>query len=254
MRKFLLMAVTLLSVMFASAQTHTVKGRVLSEDGIPVGGASIAVKGTASGTISDDSGYYRLDVAPGRVLQISAINYKPEEVAVGNSSNLVIHLISITGTMDEVIVTAGGIRSSRKQQGTANTVIKAGTLTAGKAVNIAGGLQGKVAGLQINATSGGVNPNYRLILRGQRSLTGNNQALIVLDNVIVPNTVLGNLNPEDVSEVVVLNGSGAAALYGSQASNGAIIVTTKKGVNGLTQVRISNTTTIESVAFFPKIQ
>lgn len=156
--------------------------------------------------------------------------------------------------IDEVIVTAGGIKSKRREQGTANTVIKAAALTTGKAVNIAGGLQGKVAGLQINATSGGVNPNYRLILRGQRSLTGNNQALIVLDNVIVPNTLLSNLNPEDVEEIVVLNGAGAAALYGSQASNGAIIVTTKKGTRGAPVVRVANTTTIESVAFFPKLQ
>lgn len=89
-------------------------------------------------------------------------------------------------------------------------------------------MQGKVAGLMINGTGSGVNPNFRIILRGQRSLTGNNQALIVLDNVIVPNEVLGNLNPNDVEDVTVLNGAGAAALYGSQASNGAIIVTTKK--------------------------
>ena len=100
----------------------------------------------------------------------------------------------------------------RKEIGTANSVIKAESLTAGQAVNVAGGLQGKVAGLQINATDGGVNPNFRVILRGQRSLTGNNQALLVLDNVIVPNEVLGNLNPEDVEEVTVLNGAGAAAL------------------------------------------
>ncbi|TKK70975.1 SusC/RagA family TonB-linked outer membrane protein [Ilyomonas limi] len=255
MRKILLMlTVTILSTLFAFAQTHTISGRVLSNDGVPVAGASIVVKGTTNGTISNDSGYYRLEAARGAILQISALNFKSEEVIVGSSSALDFHLTGVTGMMDEVIVTAGGIRSSRRQQGTANTVIKAATLTAAKPVNIAGGLQGKVAGLQINATSGGVNPNYRLILRGQRSLTGNNQALIVLDNVIVPNTVLGNLNPEDVDEVVVLNGSGAAALYGSQASNGAIIVTTKKGTNGLTQVRISQTTTVESVAFFPKIQ
>ena len=92
---------------------------------------------------------------------------------------------------------------------------------AGKSTSIAGGLQGKVAGLQVSNTGGGINPNFRLVLRGQRSLTGNNEALLVLDNVIVPSSMLGNLNPEDVEDIVVLNGSGAAALYGSQASNGA---------------------------------
>lgn len=103
-------------------------------------------------------------------------------------------------------------------------------------------------------TSGGINPNFRLILRGQRSLTGNNEALLVLDNVIVPSTMLGNLNPEDVEDIQVLNGAGAAAVYGSQASNGALIVTTKKGKNGVTQVGFSQTTSIEQVAFFPKMQ
>ena len=85
-------------------------------------------------------------------------------------------------------------------------------------------------------------------------MTGNNEALLVLDNVIVPSTMLGNLNPEDVEDIQVLNGAGAAAVYGSQASNGALIVTTKKGKNGVTQVGFSHTTSIEQVAFFPKMQ
>ncbi len=106
------------------------------------------------------------------------------------------------------------LNQKEKEIGTANTVIKSDLLIAGKSTNIAGGLQGKVAGLQISGTAGGVNPTFRLTLRGQRSLTGNNQALVVFDNVIVPNEVLGNLNPEDVDELVVLNGAGAAALYG----------------------------------------
>jgi len=156
--------------------------------------------------------------------------------------------------MDEVVVTAGGIQAKRKELGSASTTIKAASLVAGKSTSIAGGLQGKVAGLQVSNTSGGINPNFRLILRGQRSLTGNNEALLVLDNVIVPSTMLGNLNPEDVEDIQVLNGAGAAAVYGSQASNGALIVTTKKGKNGVTQVGLSHTTSIEQVAFFPKMQ
>ncbi len=255
MRRLLtLLMVLMLGILTARAQSRTITGRVVSEQGTPVANASIVVKGTTIGTTSDDSGYYRVNANQGSVLQISALNFRAQEVAVGNSSNLIIHLAGTIGSLDEVVVTAGGIRASRKQQGTASTLIKATTLTAGKAVTVAGGLQGKVAGLQINATGGGVNPSYRLILRGQRSLTGNNQALIVLDNVIVPTEVLGNLNPEDIDEINILNGPGAAALYGSQASNGALIITTKKGSSGLTQVRVAQTSTIESVAFFPKLQ
>lgn len=255
MRKLLLFLIAfLLLTSMTFSQTKKISGKVVSDDGSPVAGASILLKGTTIGTTSNDSGFYEIDAKRGSVLAINALNFKPQEEVVGESGRLTIHLVGMFATIDEVVVTAGGIRTSRKQQGTASTVVKAATLTAGKAVNIAGGLQGKVAGLQINATGGGVNPSYRLILRGQRSLTGNNQALVVLDNVIVPTSILGNLNPEDVEEVNVLNGAGAAALYGSQASNGALIITTKKGKAGLTQIRIGNTTTLEDVAFFPKIQ
>src|SRR5581483_9110986 len=135
-----------------------------------------------------------------------------------------------------------------RELGSANAIVTSETLTAGKAVNVAAGLQGKVAGFQINNTSSGVNPEYRLILRGQRSMTGNNQALIVLDNVIVPNSVLSNMNPNDIESTVILQGAGAAALYGSQASNGALIVTTKKGKSGKTDINVSHNVQLQQVA------
>jgi len=231
-----------------------VKGIVVGIDGAPIPGTVIQLKGKNVGTVTDGEGQFELNVEIGSTLVIRSVGYETQEVTVESTAPLRIVLKVNTSVLEEVIVTAGGIKSKRREIGTANTLVKADQLVAGKAVNIAGGLQGKVAGLQINATGGGVNPNYRLILRGQRSLTGNNQALVVLDNVIVPNEVLGNLNPQDVEDVTVLNGAGAAALYGSQASNGAIIVTTKKGKKGVTQVNVSNTTTLESVAFFPKLQ
>jgi TonB-linked SusC/RagA family outer membrane protein len=236
------------------AQTKMITGKVNDQTGTPIVNASIVIKGTHSGTTSDALGGFKLPAKKGDMLVISAVGYNPLEMKLGGQSDLAIQLATGNKIMDEVIVTAGGIKSKRREVGTANTVIKATTLTAGKAVNIASGLQGKVAGLNISGTSSGVNPNYRLVLRGQRSLTGNNQALVVLDNVIVPNALLAQLNPEDVDEIVVLNGSGAAALYGSQASNGAIIVTTKKGRKGAAEIHVANTTTIESVAFYPKIQ
>ena len=255
MRKILpLLAMLVLSALLTLAQTKIVTGRVTDPQGQPIPNATIQLKGKHSGTSADYEGNFKIPVAKGDVLIISAIAFTPFEVRINNQSTIVAQLIAGNSAMDEVIVTAGGIKSKRKELGTSNTVVKAEALTAGKAVNVAGGLQGKVAGLQISGTSSGVNPNFRLTLRGQRSLTGNNQALIVLDNVIVPNSILSNLNPEDVEEIVILNGAGAAALYGSQASNGAIIVTTKKGKRGVTSIGVSNTTTVESVAFYPKIQ
>jgi TonB-linked SusC/RagA family outer membrane protein len=254
MRKIVsLLAVLMLFSAFAFAQNRTVSGKVLDEKGVPIPFATVTEKGTKNGTSADANGNFSLEVR-GNTLVVSSTGFNSHEVNVQGKNNVNVQLTAAANVIDEVIVTAGGIRARRKEIGTANSVIKAENLTAGQAVNGAGGLQGKVAGLQINATSGGVNPNFRVILRGQRSLTGNNQALLVLDNVIVPNEILGNLNPDDVEEVTVLNGAGAAALYGSQASNGALIVTTKKGKKGVNSIGLSHTTTVESVAFFPKIQ
>jgi TonB-linked SusC/RagA family outer membrane protein len=249
-----LLAALVCFVTLTFGQTKQVTGKVVDKDNQPVPNASIVIRGTQTATVADMEGNFKISAKSGDVLVVSAVTYDATSIRVQNQSSVTVSLTTSNKIMEEVIVTAGGIKSKRKEIGTANTVVKAEALTAGKSVSIAGGLQGKVAGLQINATGGGVNPSYRLILRGQRSLTGNNQALIVLDNVIVTSDILGNLNPEDVEDVVVLNGAGAAALYGSQASNGALVVTTKKGKKGVTSVTIGNTTTLQTVGFFPKIQ
>lgn len=256
MRKFITMlTVVLLSFGVVSAQTRLVSGKVSDSKGNPVPAATIKkLKGEGSVTAGQD-GSFKINVQNGDVLVISSVNYGSEKITVTAAKNQYpVFLAEQVNMMDEIVVTAGGIKSKRKEIGTATTIVSAQILTAGKATNVASGLQGKVAGFQISGTGGGVNPSYRLVLRGQRSLTGNNQALLVLDNVIVPNDILGNLNPEDIENVVVLNGSGAAALYGSLASNGALIITTKKGKRGVAAITIGNTTTVETVAFYPKIQ
>jgi len=228
MRKIVsLLAVLLLFTAMAYAQNRTVTGKVRDEKGDPIPFATVAIKGTRTATAADANGNFSINLKEGSTLIVSSTGFDSREVSV-QGNDVTVSLAGTARAIDEVIVTAGGIKAKRKEIGTANTVIKADALTAGKALNVAGGLQGKVAGMQINATNGGVNPSFRIVLRGQRSLTGNNQALLVVDNVIVPNDILGNINPDDVEDVVVLNGAGAAALYGSQASNGAVIVTTKK--------------------------
>ncbi|MDR6570103.1 SusC/RagA family TonB-linked outer membrane protein [Chitinophaga ginsengisegetis] len=240
--------------LLASAQTRTVTGHVLDGSGAGIGFATVQIKGTTTGTMTNPNGDFEIHVKGNVILVVSSVGYISQEIPVTSQNEVTIKLAVSSKSIDEIVVTAGGIASKKKELGYANTVVKSETLVAAKPTNIAGGLQGKVAGLMINGTNGGVNPNYRIVLRGQRSLTGNNQALIVLDNMIVTNDILGYLNPEDVETVTVLNGAGAAALYGSQASNGAVIVTTKKGKQGVTSVNVSQTTTIEQVAFFPKIQ
>ncbi|MFT3932068.1 MAG: SusC/RagA family TonB-linked outer membrane protein [Chitinophagaceae bacterium] len=255
MRKFASLCIALLlCTALTYAQQKTVSGRIIDEKGDPIPFSTIQIKGTKAAIVADANGSFNLTLKNSNTLVISAAGFQAKEYTVEGTRTFTVQLAGSSKLIEEVIVTAGGVKTKRKEVGTANTVIKADQLVAGKAINVAGGLQGKVAGLQVSAVGGGINPSYRLILRGQRSLLGNNQALIVLNNVIVPNDILGNLNPDDVEDMVVMNGAGAVALYGSAASNGALIVTTKKGRRGQTAVVLSNTTTVESVAFYPKIQ
>ncbi|ANE52631.1 SusC/RagA family TonB-linked outer membrane protein [Flavisolibacter tropicus] len=237
----------------AFGQTRTVTGRITDANGAPIPFATITEAGTKNATTADANGNYKINVGANSKLTISATGHVAQTVApTGNAQN--ISLAIGASNLQEVVVTAaGGLRVRQKEQGYNSTVVKSEALTASKPVTIAGGLQGKVAGLQISGVSSGVNPNYRLVLRGMRSLTGNNEALVVLDNVIVPNAVLSNLNPEDVADVTVLNGPSAAALYGSEASNGALLITTKKGARGKMAVKLANTVTLEQVAFYPKL-
>ncbi|MGA9650913.1 SusC/RagA family TonB-linked outer membrane protein [Pedobacter sp.] len=240
----------------AMAQDRTITGTVTSvEDKLPIPGVSVRLKGTQSGAVTDAGGKYAIRVnSNNAVLEFSFVGYTAQSKAVGSSSTINVALVGDATSLNEVIVVAAGLTASKRSLGTVNTTIKSDQLIGAKPVNVASGLLGKVAGLQINGTGGGTNPNFRVVLRGQRSLTGNNEALVVLDAVIVPNAVLGNLNPEDIESVTVLNGASGAALYGSDASNGALIITTKKGKQGKLEIKAQQSLTVEQVAFFPKLQ
>ncbi|RZK53183.1 MAG: SusC/RagA family TonB-linked outer membrane protein, partial [Pedobacter sp.] len=241
----------------AFAQERTVTGTIkASEDGLPIPGASVKVKeAPAVGTTTGVDGKFTLKVpANGKTLQVSYLGYLTQEVAISSNNSVNVSLVLDSKTLDQVVVTAGGVNIKRREQGNQSTTVGAQTLTQAKAFNVASALSGKVAGLQVNAVSSGVNPSVRLVLRGNRSLLGNNQALVVVDNVIVPSNILGNLNPEDIENIQVLNGAGAAALYGSDASNGALIITTKTGKRGVTQIKVGQTTSFETISYLPKLQ
>jgi TonB-linked SusC/RagA family outer membrane protein len=259
MRKILLLffsaALTLVTCELF-AQERTVTGRVTSaEDGTALPGVNVILKGTTTGSGTDSDGRYSIAVpSTGGTLVFTFIGLKSQEVEMGSRTTVDVGMEQEVTQFNEVVITAGGLVVQKRELGNMATTVKSTDITQGKSQNAVAGLQGKVPGLLVSAVSSGVNPAYRVVLRGQRSLLGNNQALLVLDNVITPSSVLGNLNPEDIEDIQVLNGAGAAALYGSDASNGALIVTTKRGKAGKTEVKISNTTTAETVSYLPQLQ
>jgi TonB-linked SusC/RagA family outer membrane protein len=254
-KRLLCLFLSVLLIGTAYAQTRTVTGKVTSsEDGSSLPGVSVIVPGTKTGTTTNADGQFSLSVPAGtRALTFSFVGFVTKRAEIsGNTANTT--LAPDDNVLNEVVVTAGGLTAQRRELGNQATTIRSQEITQGKSQNIAAGLSGRVPGLLVTAVSGGVNPNYRIVLRGNRSLTGNNQALIIIDNIISTSSILGNLNPEDIDDIQVLNGAGAAALYGSDASNGALIVTTKKGKAGVTQIKISNTTTLEKVSYLPQLQ
>ncbi len=238
-----------------SAQSRELTGTVTSnDDGSLLPGVSVRVAGTNSGTLTNDKGEYSISVNTGQNVIFSFVGFLNQDIKVPQSGTLDVSLVLDELSLNEVVITAGGLTAQRRELGNQSTTIKAQEITQGKPTSLAASLAGRVPGLLVMGVGSGVNPSYRLVLRGNRSLTGNNQALVIIDNMISTTDILGNINPEDIEDIQVLNGAGAAALYGSDASNGALIVTTKKGKSGKTEFKVSHTSTLEKVSFLPQLQ
>lgn len=238
------------------AQERTVTGTVTAkEDGLPLPGVSVKVKGTQVGAVTNAEGKYSVKMNSGaKELEFSYIGYLAQTRPIGSSNILNVALIVDARLLNEVVVTAGGIQRQAKELGYANETVKGDKLNQAKVTNVVSGLAGKVSGLQINTINNGVDPSIRVILRGNRSILGNNEALIVMDGVPVPSSVLSSLNPDDVDNVSILKGANAAALYGSSASNGAMLITTKKAKAGQAKVTVGNSSQFEQLAFLPQFQ
>ncbi len=245
-----------MGTLVANAQTRNVTGTVTSaDDGQPIPGVSVSVKGTTLGTITNIDGLFELKVPEdSKTLVVSFVGMKTQNVELTSASDYTITMNPDLVGLDEVVVTAIGIQRNSREIGYSMSTIDEEKLTMAKSPTIATGLQGKVAGLQITTTSTGVNPSQRVVLRGNRSLTGNNQALLVLDGVPVSLSYLTSLNPNDVQDISILKGANASALYGSDAANGVIMVTTKQGSKDNIKVEFSNTTTFDKVAYLPEFQ
>lgn len=256
MRKFFLLFVFFsISVTSLFAQ-KTITGRVINEKGDPVPFASVKLKGTKLGTSADENGTFRIQAKAGDVLQISSSGVEPKDVVVGDAAAITITMNSKVNTqLNEVIVTALGVKRQPRELGVSTSTIKADELTQAKIISLATGLSAKVAGLQVNLVNNGINPDVRIVSRGNHSLQGNNQVLIVVDGIPVSSSFLNSINPNDVENVTILKGPGASALYGIEAANGVMQVTTKKGKKGgKPVVKFTSTTQLEQISYFPKIQ
>lgn len=224
-------------------------GSVKDKTGEPIIGASVLVKGTANGTITDLDGNFNIPSVPqGGIVQISYIGYTTQEVKfAGQPINVI--LVEDNQTLEEVVVTALGIKREKKALGYSMSEVKGESLTQSRDANVANALAGKVAGLQIKQNGSGVGGSSRIIIRGNNSIGGNNQPLVVVDGVPIDNFTGGtddyfgngkldkgsgisDISPDDIESMSVLKGPAAAALYGSRAGNGVIMITTKKGTSG----------------------
>lgn len=242
----------------AMAQDRTITGTVTSsDDKLPIPGVSVKVKGTSVGVSTGADGTYSLKLPSGsNTIVFSSLGYAQREISVGTSSVVNASLASDARQLGEVVVTGAlGIKRQAKEIGYSTTTVSAKDLTATNVTNVANGLTAKVAGLQVNTINNGINPEVRITLRGARSINGNNNALIVLDGVPIPGGTLNSINPNDVEDVTVLKGSSASALYGSEASNGALIITTKRGsAANKPKITYANSFQLQKVAYFPEIQ
>ena len=255
-RKFLAFVTMLLVCVcqIAAQTTITVNGTVVqSEDQAPIIGASVLVVGTDKGAITDIDGKFQLTDVPEKAeLRISYVGMKSQTIQAGK--NLVISLGVDAQVMEEVVVTAMGIQRQAKALGYATAKVDADDLTAAKGSDATAALSGKVSGLYINLTSPNLDQETKITLRGARSFKGSNSALLVLDGVITPLDFLQALNPNDIDNISVLKGASAAALYGSEAANGVLIVSTKNGKKGRPSITYSVTATMDTPAYFPKFQ
>lgn len=256
------------------AQNINISGKVSDEFGEGVIGASILIKGTSKGTITDiDGNYSLLDVASGAELEFSYLGMKSQTVKVSSKTIINIVLQENSELLDEVVVTALGMKREQKALGYAVTEVKGDELKAANSISPVSALQGKVAGVEIAQSDGGMFGASKIQIRGASTLSGNNQPIYVVDGVILDNNTSGNtdlnwganandygnelknLNPDDFETVSVLKGAAATALYGSRGLNGAVIITTKsgKGAKGL-GVSISQTVGIDVNIAYPQAQ
>lgn len=269
-RLFMFLAGLFLSIGMAVAQTQVTGTVVSGEDGEPIVGASVKVSGTKTGTITDVDGKFTLNVPEGTKLVVTYLGMHPKMVNASVSGAMKIKLDPDNKVLDEVVVTAMGITREKKALGYASQVLDAKDLNTSGTSSLASAMQGKLTGVDIRTSSGAPGASAQIVIRGARSFDGNNTPLYVVDGMPISSTpdfdtkasVTGadnasrtiDLNPDDIESINVLKGQAASALYGIRASNGVILITTKRGSKGSTKPVITFSTDLSAQTLSRKFE
>ena len=274
-RSFLTVVMFLIGMFMtgAYAQVHTVSGLVKDKEmGEPLVGVSVSVKGTKNATMTDLNGNYTIQTSPKDVLEFKYVGMKNAEETVGNRKVINITLVANAESLGEVVVTAMGIKRQSETLTYSAQTVGGKDVNDIKSINMINSLQGKSAGLQITPNSTGAGGSSKILFRGNKSISGSNQPLIVIDGVpTMTNTatsqvssdyggerdagdVMSTINPDDIASITLLKGAAASALYGAVAANGAIMITTKQGMAGKVNVNVSSNTTMEVPMILPEFQ
>ncbi|MGE8290456.1 MAG: SusC/RagA family TonB-linked outer membrane protein [Sphingobacterium sp.] len=245
-----------------------VTGTVTGAKG-PIVGVTVSIKGTTKATQTDKNGRFSIQANSGETLHFSMVGYAAQDILIGSNKTLAIQLAEGQDALEEVVVTAMGIKREKRALGYAMTEISGDEIANANTVSPINAMQGKVAGVQINMGNSGPQSSQRILIRGNTSISGNNQPIFVIDGVIIDNETtkttekldrdfgndLKNLNSDDFETVSILKGAAATALYGSRASNGVILITTKKGKKGQgLGISFSHTEQFETLYAVPKLQ
>lgn len=247
-----------------------VTGVIIDATGEPLIGVSVGIKGTANATITDFNGNFEVQASKGDIIEFSYIGFKTQTITLENADPLKITLIEDSELLDEVVVTALGIKRETKALSYNVQEVKGDELVAVKDANFMNSLSGKVAGVQISSGATGAGGAVRVVMRGMKSLNKDNNALYVIDGIPMFNTgksggegqygdmggsdAVADLNPEDVESISMMTGPSAAALYGSSAANGVVLINTKKGKEERLSVTVSNSTTFSMANIMPEMQ
>jgi TonB-linked SusC/RagA family outer membrane protein len=281
MRKFTnrLIAFLFFLIPLVTQAQNAVNGRVLDEKGNPVVGATVLLKGAKTGTKTDANGNFTVTAKPGDVLVISSVNFGTQQTKLKDAGNITVNMIAKDGTLDEVVVTAMDIKKNPRELGYSVQTVKGTDIAETQRENFVNSLQGRVAGLTVTPTTGAAGASSGIVLRGFNTMSGTNQPLFVIDGVIIDNTTfnsnsysqsgvglasdgnnrnidntnrIADINPNDIESITVLKGPESTALYGSQASSGAIVITTKKakGTKGKILVNYDNNFRMQKITRF----